>query len=98
MAAAGRLDPEATNAVLGAAGHRVPKRGDWPAGLTNKEVEVLRLIARGQGNKQVAATLVISERTVAHHLQHAYAKIGVRSRGAAALFAIEHGLLPAMPS
>lgn len=97
MAKDGRLDPEATNAVLSAAGHRVPKRGVWPAGLTNKEVEVLRLIARGHTNKQTAAQLFISERTVAHHLQHAYAKIGVRSRGAAALFAIEHAFLPGPP-
>ena len=64
-----------------------------PAGLTEREVDVLRLIARGQANKQVAATLGISPKTVGHHVEHIYAKAGVTTRAGATLFAMEHGLL-----
>jgi len=69
------------------------RRGDWPGGLSNREVEVLRLAVRGHANRAIARELVISERTVAHHLEHAYGKIGVAGRGAAALWAIRNGLL-----
>ena len=65
----------------------------WPCGLTDREVEVLRLVARGSSNKQIGADLGISPRTVQHHVAHLYAKIGVGSRAGAALFATEHGLL-----
>ncbi|HEX7297587.1 MAG TPA: HD domain-containing phosphohydrolase [Solirubrobacteraceae bacterium] len=92
QARAGRLDAEAVAAVLAAAGE-VPPRRAWPAELTGREVEVLRLIARGQSSAQVAAGLVISKRTVDHHVAHVYRKIGVSSRAGAALFAIEQGLL-----
>ena len=91
---AGRLDAEAVEAVLGAAGHRVPRRREGPAGLTQREVEVLRLIARGLSNKQIAERLVISPKTVANHVEHIYTKIDASSRAAAALFAMRHGLLP----
>jgi DNA-binding NarL/FixJ family response regulator len=64
-----------------------------PDGLTEREVEVLRLIARGLLSKQVAARLGISTRTVDHHVGHIYDKLGVSSRAGAALFAVEHGLL-----
>ena len=64
-----------------------------PAGLTEREVEVLRLIARGQANKQVAATLGISPKTVGRHVEHIYAKAGVTTRAGATLFAMEQGLL-----
>ena len=64
-----------------------------PAGLTEREVDVLRLIARGHANKQVAATLGISPKTVGHHIEHIYAKAGVTTRAGATLFAMEHGLL-----
>ena len=94
MAEAGRLDGEAVAAVLDAAGHEVRRRRDFPAGLTAREVEVLRLVARGLTTREVARRLVISERTASHHVQHIYAKIGVSTRGAAALYAIENGLLP----
>ena len=67
--------------------------GHRPAGLTDREVDVLRLIARGQANKQVAATLGISPKTVGHHVEHIYAKAGVTTRAGATLFAMEHGLL-----
>jgi len=88
------LDPDAVDAVLGAAGHPIPDRaGDPPAGLSDREVEVLGLLARGCNNAEIAARLFISRRTAEHHVQHIYAKIGVSSRAAATLFAVEHHLL-----
>jgi DNA-binding NarL/FixJ family response regulator len=63
------------------------------AALSDREVEVLRLVAGGLSNRQIAAALVISPRTVEHHVQHVYTKIGVSTRAAAAMFAMEHGLL-----
>ena len=68
-------------------------RPRWPAGLSDREVEILRLLARGLSRRQVAETLFLSEHTVRHHLEHIYDKLGVSTRVAAALFAIEHGLL-----
>jgi HD-GYP domain-containing protein (c-di-GMP phosphodiesterase class II) len=91
---AGRLDAEAAEAVLGAAGHRVSRRREGPAGLTQREVEVLRLVARGLSNKEVAERLVISPKTVANHVEHIYSKIDASTRAAASLFAMRHGLLP----
>ena len=91
---AGRLDAEAVEAVLAAAGHRVPRRREGPAGLTPREVEVLRLVARGLSNKEIAQRLVISPKTVSNHVEHIYAKIGTSSRAAAGLFAMQHGILP----
>ena len=92
--AARRLDAEAARAVLEAAGHRARrKRGAWPAGLSDREVEVLRLVAQGCSNKEVAQRLSISARTVQHHTLHIYDKLGVSTRGAAALFAMENDLL-----
>jgi DNA-binding NarL/FixJ family response regulator len=91
-AAAGRLDPDAVRAVIEAAGQRAaPVRR--PAGLTARQVEVLRLVARGLSNPQIARELVVSRRTAEHHVQDIYARIGVSSRAAAALFAMEHDLL-----
>ena len=90
----GRLDRDAVDAVLGAAGHRVPRRREGPAGLTQREVEVLVLLARGLSNKAIAAQLVVSPRTVGHHIEHIYRKIGCSTRAAASLFAMQHGLLP----
>ena len=63
-----------------------------PAGLTSREVEVLRLVAAGKSNSQIAAALVLSERTVARHLSNIFTKIDVPSRTAAAAFAYEHDL------
>ena len=91
--AAGRLDGEAVNAVLAASGHRVRRKPELPAGLTAREVEVLVMIASGLPNKEVARQLSISARTVGSHLEHAYAKIGVSTRGAAAMFVMRHGLM-----
>ncbi|MEA2638991.1 MAG: hypothetical protein QOF51_385 [Chloroflexota bacterium] len=92
-ARAGRLDADAVAAVLAAAGHRVPGRPQLPAGLTAREIEVLRLVARGRSMKQMAATLVIAEKTVDNHVQHIYSKIGVSTRAGATLFAMERDLL-----
>jgi HD-GYP domain-containing protein (c-di-GMP phosphodiesterase class II) len=91
---AGRLDADAVEAVLGAAGHRVARRRGGPAGLTAREVDVLRLVARGMSNKEIAEALVIAPKTVGNHVEHIYAKIGATSRAAAGLFAMRHGLLP----
>jgi HD-GYP domain-containing protein (c-di-GMP phosphodiesterase class II) len=90
----GRLDGDTVEAVLGAAGHRVPRRREGPAGLTAREIEVLRLLARGLSNKEIAARLVISPKTVGKHVEHIYAKIDAPNRAAAGLFATQHGLLP----
>jgi HD-GYP domain-containing protein (c-di-GMP phosphodiesterase class II) len=91
---AGRLDAGAVEAVLTAAGHRPPRRTDGPAGLTAREVDVLRLVARGCSNKEIAQRLVISPKTVGHHVEHIYAKIGANNRAGASLFAVQHALLP----
>jgi HD-GYP domain-containing protein (c-di-GMP phosphodiesterase class II)/DNA-binding CsgD family transcriptional regulator len=92
--AAGRLDRDAVNAVLGVVGAAsgLPRAG-WPRGLTDREVQVLRLLARGRTNKEIAAALEISPRTAQHHVIHIYQKIELNSRAGAALFATEHGLL-----
>jgi putative nucleotidyltransferase with HDIG domain len=91
---AGRFDPECARAIVQAAGQRPARsRSTWPSGLSDREVEVLRLVAGGLSNRQIAARLVISPRTAEHHIQHVYTKIGVSTRAAAAMFAMEHGLL-----
>lgn len=90
----GHLDADAVAAVLAAAGHDTPTpRRELPAGLTEREVEVLALVADGCSNKQIAQRLVISRRTAEFHVQQIYAKIGTSSRAAAAMFAMEHRLL-----
>jgi HD-GYP domain-containing protein (c-di-GMP phosphodiesterase class II)/DNA-binding CsgD family transcriptional regulator len=90
---AGKLDAEAVTAVLAAAGHAVGRRREWPAGLTTREIDVLRLVARGLSSKQIAAELVITPKTARNHIEHIYTKIDASSRVAASLFATEHGLL-----
>jgi HD-GYP domain-containing protein (c-di-GMP phosphodiesterase class II) len=92
-ARAGRLDGDAVNAVLAAAGHRVAARREWPAGLTAREVEVLGLLARGYSNKQIAERLFVTPKTVSSHVEHVYMKLGVSSRSAATHFAMRHGLV-----
>ncbi len=91
---AGRLDAAAVDAVLTAAGHRVPRRREGPAGLTAREIEVLRLLARGLSNKQIAHVLVIAPKTAGNHVEHIYTKIGATNRAGASLFAVQHGLVP----
>ena len=90
-AAAGKLDAGAAAAVIEAAGLPRP-RAAWPCDLTDREVDVLRLCARGMTNREIAATLVVSDRTVQHHLASIYDKTGRRTRAGAAVFAVEHGL------
>ena len=90
----GRLDPEAVDAVLAAAGHRVRQRPrELPAGLTERELEVLLVLVRGESNQAIAEDLGISAKTVGHHVQHVYQKAGVRSRAAATVWAFEHDLV-----
>jgi DNA-binding NarL/FixJ family response regulator len=62
--------------------------------LTSREVDVLRLLARGMSSKQIAERLVISPKTARNHIEHIYAKIGASSRATASLFAMQQGLLP----
>jgi HD-GYP domain-containing protein (c-di-GMP phosphodiesterase class II)/DNA-binding CsgD family transcriptional regulator len=122
---AGRLAPEAVQAMLAAAGHPRPGRaagtaalrrppgrqaagdqaagpaghppagpsGRRPAGLSERECEVLGLLARGLATKQVARRLGISPKTCDHHIQRLYGKVGVSTRAGATLFALEHGLV-----
>jgi HD-GYP domain-containing protein (c-di-GMP phosphodiesterase class II) len=91
--AAGRLDGDCARAVLESAGQQAPGRlTSRPAGLSEREVEVLRLLARGRSNAEIARELVVSPRTAEHHVQHIYGKIGVSTRAAGALFAMQHGL------
>jgi len=77
---------------LGVAAPKPQPRHKWPAGLPIREVEVLQQVAMGDTNRQIAKKLIISERTVAHHLEHIYDKIGNSSRAAAVFFAKEHEL------
>ena len=95
---AGRLDGDAVDSVLRAAGQRVGRRREWPAGLTTREIEVLRLLARGLSNKQIASELVISPKTTGSHVEHIYRKIDASNRAQASLFAIRHGLMRREPS
>jgi HD-GYP domain-containing protein (c-di-GMP phosphodiesterase class II) len=93
-AESGILDHETVAAVVEAAGQRVERRRELrPAGLTHREIEVLQLLSRACSNREIAEQLHISRRTAEHHVQNTYSKIGVTSRSAAALFALEHDLL-----
>lgn len=76
---AGRLDGDVVAAV---------------AGLTARELDVLALLVRGRSTREIAQALGISPRTAGSHVEHIYTKIGVHSRGSAAVFAMRHGLLP----
>jgi DNA-binding NarL/FixJ family response regulator len=66
-----------------------------PSGVTRREAEVLRLVAAGKSNKDIAAELHLSPRTVAHHIDSIFTKLGVSSRAAATAYAYEHGLVGA---
>ena len=91
--AAGRLDGDVVAAVLAADGHRAARRREWPSGLTSREVEVLRLVARGLSNKEIAEQLVISTKTAGTHVEHIYTKIDATNRAQASIFAMKHGLM-----
>jgi HD-GYP domain-containing protein (c-di-GMP phosphodiesterase class II)/DNA-binding CsgD family transcriptional regulator len=90
---AGRFDAEAVTAVLSAVGQPTSPRRAYPAALSEREVEVLRLVARGWTNRRIADRLAISPHTAGHHVRHIYDKIGVATRAGATLFAMEHGLV-----
>ncbi|MGI8731530.1 MAG: HD domain-containing phosphohydrolase [Solirubrobacteraceae bacterium] len=89
---AGRLQADVAAAVVEAAGERPPSMSR-PAGLTEREAQVIALAARGLQTKQIARALGISAKTADNHLQSAYRKAGVSSRAAATLFAMQHGLV-----
>ncbi|MDQ3656796.1 MAG: LuxR C-terminal-related transcriptional regulator [Chloroflexota bacterium] len=98
-AVAGRLDAGVVQAVLTVAGHApAPARHSWPADLTDREVQVLRLAARGLSTKAIGGRLSISPKTADHHIQHIYTKIGVSTRAGAAIFAMEHDLIREQPA
>jgi HD-GYP domain-containing protein (c-di-GMP phosphodiesterase class II) len=88
----GAFDGEAAECVLAAAG-ATTRRPETVGGLSAREVEVLRLLARGLTKREVAQTLVIAPKTADAHVQHIYAKLGVSTRAGATLFAMQHGLL-----
>src|SRR5207237_3686275 len=90
---AGRLDPNAVDAVLAAAGQPRGKRRSGPAGLTPREIEVLELIARGASTRQVAQRLAITPKTAETHIERIYAKTGASTRSTVTLIAMQHGLL-----
>jgi HD-GYP domain-containing protein (c-di-GMP phosphodiesterase class II) len=89
------LDRDAVAAVLSAAGHSSRGRRAWPAGLSDREVEVLRLLARGMTMKAISEQLFISVSTVHTHVAHLYEKTGVSTRAGAAVFAMGNDLLQA---
>ncbi len=94
MVREGRLCPDGTEAVLAVAGQPARRAAmERPAGLTPREIEVLRLIAAGHTAKEAARQLNISPKTADHHIQNLYSKIGVSTRAGAALYALERGLV-----
>lgn len=90
---AGEVDETAANAVLSAAGRPTARARSRPGGLTPREIDVLRLVARGASNKEIAATLVISEKTARNHVERTYSKIGVSNRVGASMYALQNGLV-----
>lgn len=98
LAAQGLLEPRSTQAVLSAGGHgethtaRAPRR-THAGGLSRREVEVLNLAAKGFTTRQIAERLFISPKTADHHIQHVYTKIGVSTRAAAALWAMQNAVV-----
>ena len=93
---AGQLDAAAVQAVLQAAGHRAGRASVRPGGLTPREVDVLRMVARGMSNKEIAETLVISAKTARNHVERTYAKIGASNRIGASMYALRHGLVDSL--
>jgi len=98
LASAGVLEPRATRAILVAGGHgeptaRPPRRQKNPGGLSRREVDVLRLAAKGLTTREIGERLFISTKTADHHIQHVYVKIGVSTRAAAALWAMQNAVI-----
>jgi HD-GYP domain-containing protein (c-di-GMP phosphodiesterase class II) len=90
---AGRLDADAVAAVRAAAGEPIRRRRAGPSGLTDRQIEVLRLLAAGLSNREIGRRLSVSPRTAEHHVQDIYARIGVSTRASAALYAMQQDLL-----
>lgn len=90
---AGRLEADAAEAVLVAIGLPRLRRRPQVAGLTSREVEVLRLLVRGLSHRDIAAELVVSPKTARNHIEHIYTKLGVSNRVGATLFALQHGIV-----
>jgi HD-GYP domain-containing protein (c-di-GMP phosphodiesterase class II) len=89
----GALDARAVQAVLDAQGVRAPRKKAWPGGLSDREVEVVRMVAVGRTNKDIGVLLRMSPRTAQKHVMNVYDKLGLESRAGLALYALEHGLL-----
>jgi HD-GYP domain-containing protein (c-di-GMP phosphodiesterase class II) len=94
-AQAGALCTRAVDCVLAAAGIAPRPDAETATQLTPRELDVLVHLARGLTNKESAVALGIAPRTIRHHIEHIYAKIGVSTRAGAALFAVRNGILPA---
>ena len=94
QARTGKMDHEIVESLLAAAGQpSQPAKRELPAGLSEREAEVLSFAVRGLSNRQIAEALVVSPKTVGHHLENIYSKIGVSTRVGATLFALQHGLI-----
>jgi HD-GYP domain-containing protein (c-di-GMP phosphodiesterase class II)/DNA-binding CsgD family transcriptional regulator len=89
----GALDARAVQSVLEARGVPAGRKGAWPGGLSDREVEVVRLVAVGRTNKEIGTLLGVSPRTAQKHVMNVYDKLGLESRAGLALYALEHGLL-----
>jgi HD-GYP domain-containing protein (c-di-GMP phosphodiesterase class II) len=90
----GKLDGEAAQAVLAVVGQSgSPRRATRVGGLTERELDVVRLLARGMSDRQIAERLTVSERTAHHHVEHIYSKLGVSTRAAATVVALQHDLV-----
>ena len=88
------LPPSIAARALAALARGETIKGDLIEALSEREVEVLQLLAQGMTNKDIAQTLILSVRTVEAHLRSIFGKLGVRSRTEAALWATEHGYRP----
>jgi DNA-binding NarL/FixJ family response regulator len=94
---AGSLDTVAVDCGLVAAGHRATTRSNpRPDGLTAREIEVLCMVARGASNKQIAESLVISEKTARSHVERTYAKVCVSNRIGPSMYALRQGLISSL--
>lgn len=93
----GALDARAAQAVLEARGSTRARKRAWPGGLSDREVEVVRLVAVGRTNREIGQLLGVSPRTAQKHVMNVYDRLGLESRAGLALYAIEHGLLDAAP-
>jgi DNA-binding NarL/FixJ family response regulator len=90
----GKLDGEAAQAILAVVGQTsASRRPTRVGGLTERKLEVVRLLARGLSDRQIAQRLTVSERTAHHHVEHIYSKLGVSTRAAATVVALQHDLV-----